>query len=294
MSDKRKAFISILTYSLLSGAMAAVTKVGLSQIPPFSFAFIRFLFATLIITPFIWNKRTFIMRDFKTLGPFSILAALNIIFFILGIGLTTANISQILYAVIPIIVGLLTHFVLGEKLSPRKIMGIAVGFVGTFLILFLPILEKGGKFSGDLTGNILLLIAVVCFSGYMMLSKKAQRAHSSLHIVSVFIILTTILLSPFFIFESISRFGWWREVNIDSVFSMSYVVLAGTIITYLLNQYSIKHGGTIFASMAFYLSPLFGFLVAFILLGEQLTAGLIAGGALALLGVYLFSATIKR
>lgn len=287
MSDKQKAFISIFTYSLLSGAMAAVTKVGLSQIPPFSFAFIRFFLATLIITPFIWSKRAFIMRDFKTLGPFSILAALNIIFFILGISLTTANISQILYAVIPIIVGILTHFVLGEKLSSRKIMGIVVGFVGTFLILFLPILEKGGKFSGNLTGNILLIIAVVCFSGYMMLSKKAQRTHSSFHIVSIFIILTTISLSPFFLFESVFRYGWWSGININSIFSMSYVVLAGTIITYLLNQYSIKHGGTIFASMAFYLSPLFGFLVAFLLLGEQLTTGLIIGGILALLGVYI-------
>lgn len=287
MSDKQKAFLAIFGYALLSGAMAAVTKIGLSQIPPFSFAFVRFLLASLIVTPFIWNKRKFLVQDFKTLGPFSIFATLNIIFFIVGINLTTANTSQILYAVIPIVVGLLTHFVLGEKLSQRKIMGIAVGFIGTFLVLFTPILERGGQFSGNLAGNILLVIAVICCSGYIMLSKKAQKTHSPFHIVSIFIILTTIALFPFFVFEFITKYGWWNGISINSVFSISYVVLAGTIFTYLLNQYSIKNGGAVFASMAFYLSPLFGFLVAFILLGEQLTLGLIIGGFLALLGVYI-------
>ncbi len=287
MNDKQKAFLSIFLYALLSGAMAAVTKVGLSQIPPFSFAFVRFFFASLIVLPFVWRKRRFLINDFKILGPFSIFATLNIIFFVLGIKLTTANISQILYAVIPIVVGLLTHFISREKISFKKTVGIVIGFVGTFLVLFLPVLEKGGKFSGDLMGNILLALAVVSFSGYIMLSKKAQKTHSPFHIVSIFIILTTIALFPFFIFESISRYGWWSGISINSIFSISYVVLAGTIFTYLLNQYSIKHGGTVFASMAFYLSPLFGFLVAFFLLGEQLTTGLVVGGILALLGVYI-------
>ena len=287
MNDKQRAFLAIFGYALLSGAMAAVTKVGLSQIPPFSFAFVRFFLATLIVGPFIWSKRRFLIQDFKALGPFSIFATLNIIFFVVGINLTTANTSQILYAVVPIAVGLLTHFVLGEKLSLKKITGITIGFIGTFLVLFLPILEKGGKFAESLTGNILLAIAVVCCSGYIMLSKKAQKTHSPFHIVSIFIILTTIALFPFFLFESISKYGWWNAININSALSMLYVVLAGTISTYLLNQYSIKHGGTVFASMAFYLSPLFGFLVAFLLLGERLTTGLIIGGTLALLGVYI-------
>lgn len=286
MNNKQKAFFSIFVYSLLSGAMAAVTKVGLSQVPPLSFAFIRFFLASFIVAPFIWKKRKFLIKDLKTLGPLSFFATLNIIFFVVGIKLTTANISQILYAAVPIVVGLLMHFILGEKLSSRKTMGITIGFIGVFIVLFLPILEKG-KFAGDFFGNLMLVAAVISWSLYMALSKKAQKTHSSLHIVSIFIIITAVALFPFFLVESASQYGWWNGININSALSILYVVLAGTISTYLLNQYSIKHGGIIFASMAFYLSPLFGFLVAFLLLGEQLTTGLVVGGALALLGVYI-------
>ncbi|MEK7517810.1 MAG: DMT family transporter [Patescibacteria group bacterium] len=286
MTDRQKAFLSIFLYSLLSGAMAAVTKVGLSQVPPLSFAFIRFLLATVIVAPFIWKEKKSFIKDLKTLGPFSMLATLNIIFFILGIKLTTANISQILYAAVPIIAGVLTYFVLGEKQTLRKISGIILGFIGVFPVLILPILEKG-KFSGDLLGNFLLVLAVISWSLYMMLSKKAQETHSPYRIVSIFIIITTVVLFPFFLFESIVQYGWWTKINAPSILSIFYVVLAGTIATYLLNQYSIKHGGVVFASMAYYLSPIFGFIVAFVLLGETLPSLLIVGGVLTLLGVFL-------
>lgn len=286
MSDRQKAFLSIFFYALLGGAMAAVTKVGLSQIPPLSFAFIRFFLASLFVAPFVWKKRRYLVKDLKTLGPLSLFATINILFFVVGIKLTTANISQILYSSVPIIVGLLMHFILGEKLSLKKTMGIVIGFIGVFIVLFLPILEKG-KFAGDFFGNVMLICAVISWSLYMALSKKAQKTHSPLHIVSIFIIITAVALFPFFLVESAFQYGWWNEISIRSSLSILYVVLAGTISTYLLNQYSIKHGGAIFASMAFYLSPLFGFLVAFLLLGEQLTLGLSVGGALALLGVYI-------
>ena len=58
------------------------------------------------------------------------------------------------------------------------------------------------------------------------------------------------------------------------------------VLVYLLNQYAIKHGGSVLASMQFYLFPVFAYLSAFLLLGEQLTLGLVVGGTLALLGVY--------
>ena len=56
---------------------------------------------------------------------------------------------------------------------------------------------------------------------------------------------------------------------------------------YLLYQYAIKHGGSVFASMVFYLLAIFAFFFAFLLLGEGLTIGLVAGGILVLLGIYL-------
>jgi len=289
MGNKQKAFLAILIYSIISGAVAAITKVGLSKIPPLSFAFIRFLLAAVIISPFIWKKRNSFARDIKILGPFSLLATLNIILFVLGIKLTTANSSQIIYATVPILVVLLSYFLFGEKLSFRQVLGVMLGFIGTFFVLFLPILEKGGKFSGNLFGNILLVAAVISFSIYMILSKKAQKTHSLFHIISVFIIITAVILFPFSFVETLNNWQWWNGVTLPAILSLTYMTIAATITIYWLTQYSIKHGGAVFASMAFYLSPLFGFVASAILLDESVSPLLIFAAVFTFIGIFLTS-----
>ncbi len=289
MTDKQKALLAIFTYSILGGAIAAITKIGLSQIPPLSFAFIRFFLASVIIAPFIWKRRKAFVRDIKMLGPFSLLATLNIIFFILGIKLTTANSSQIIYATVPILVVLLSYFLFGEKLSFRQVLGVMLGFIGTFFVLFLPILEKGGKFSGNLFGNILLVAAVISFSIYMILSKKAQKTHSLFHIISVFIIITAVILFPFSFVETLNNWQWWNGVTLPAILSLTYMTIAATITIYWLTQYSIKHGGAVFASMAFYLSPLFGFVASAILLDESVSPLLIFAAVFTFIGIFLTS-----
>jgi len=286
MSDRQKAFLSIFLGTILGGATATVTKIGIIEFPPLSFAFIRFLLASILILPFFLKLKKHRLKDFSSLIPVSLFASVNIILFILGIKTTTATIGQLLYAGTPLLTGLIVYIFMKERLNSRKILGIIVGFIGVGLVIFLPIIEKGKMFSGDLTGNILIGTAVIFWSFYMAFSKKAQQKYSPLAVTSIFIFTTTVSLLPLFIYDQTVHFGWWNALTIKGVVSILYVIIVATIITNMLNQYAIKHGGSVFASMAFYLLPVFSFLSAFALLGERLTMGILIGGTLALLGVF--------
>src|SRR3989344_3279679 len=164
MNDKQKALTAVLLIILIGAGTPPITKIGLFEIPPLSFAFIRFVLASFLILPFFLIKKRSFRKDFKRLVLVSLLATGNIIFFVLGIKLTTANISQLIYAGVPIITAFILYGGFGQKLSPRNIFGIALGFIATLIILLLPILERGEKFAGDLRGNVFLLIAVVMYS----------------------------------------------------------------------------------------------------------------------------------
>lgn len=287
MNDKQKAFIAILLVTLIGAGTSPITKIGLFEMPPLSFAFVRFALASLFILPFFLPKRRNFKKDFSKLILVSFLAAGNIIFFVLGIKLTTANISQLVYAGVPIITAFILYSSFGQKLSAKNVFGITLGFAATSIVLLLPIIEQGGEFAGDLQGNILLLIAVVLYSFYVVFTKRLLNSYSPFEISSIFIFVTTLVLLPFFLFDLSAHTRWWESIAMPGLLSMAYVVLFTTITSYVLNQYAIKHGGVIFYSMVFYLTPAFGFLVAFFLLGEQLTLGLIVGGTLALLGIFL-------
>lgn len=285
MSDKKKAIVFILLVSILGGATQAITKIGLVSIPPLSFAFIRFLIAGIVISPFLLKKN--FLRVLWQLTPFSLLATINIAFFILGIKTTTATIGTILYAGVPLLTALFLFVLFRERLSRKKELGIVLGFFGVVFVALLPIIEKGSRFSGDLLGNMLIGIGVVSWSLYMAYSKKKLRSFSPLVVTSAFIWVTCFALFPLFLTDLISYPNWWQSLTLSSVLSLSYISIISTVIVFLLNQYAIKHGGSILASMQFYLLPISAYLSASFLLGEQLTLGIVIGGALALLGVYI-------
>lgn len=284
MNDRRKALISIILVAVIGGATSPITKIGLSEMSPFSFAFIRFLIASILVLPFFIARNNF--KNFIEQVPLSLFASINITFFIVGINLTTANSSQVLYAASPLLIVLISHFLLRQKTELRKYLGILVGFFGVFLIVILPLIEKS-KFSGNLLGNSLICIGVLSYSFYMIFSKKIQTKYSPFSITSSFIFTTLFFLLPFFLYDLKVNTLLFGSITFRGWFSVFYIAFVATIVTYVLNQYAIKHGGSVFASMIFYITPLFGYLSAFILLGERLTLGLIAGSVLALLGVFL-------
>lgn len=284
MSDRHKAFLSVFIGTFIGGAVAAVTKIGLIQIPPLSFAFLRFFLAFLVLLPFFVKKKDLI-RNVLLLSPVTLLATVNIMLFVTGLKTTTATIGQLIYAASPILIALIMHFAIKDKLRLRQIIGVASGFLGVSIVVLLPIIEKG-EFSGDIKGNMLIAIGAILWSFYLLLSKKLQKMQSPMFITFVFIFVTTVILFPFFAIDLYRNQNWISQLNIQSIASIIYVAIAATIFTYLLNQYAIKHGGVIFASMNSYLAPIFAFLWANILLGEQLTVFILVGGLLALLGIF--------
>ncbi len=285
MSDRQTAFIAIFLGAILGGATAAVTKIGLAGFPSFSFVFLRFFVASICIVPFVlFKKKT--VRNYLSLIPLSLLGTFNILVFIVGIKTTTATIGQLLYAATPFLTSAILYLFYQEKLRKIKALGVIVGFIGTLIVVLLPVIEHGNSFAGDLIGNLLISVGVISWSFYMVYSRQLLKKYSPFDITSAFIFVTTIVSMPFFIFETATHNGWWQNLTLNSILAFFYVAIISTIATYLLNQYAIKHGGAIFASMSFYLLPVFAFLTASILLGERLTIGLAIGGVLVLVGIY--------
>jgi drug/metabolite transporter (DMT)-like permease len=285
MSDKQKAIIFTLLAAVLGGLTSTVTKIGLIGIPPLSFAFIRFLVAGIAILPFLFGRN--FLKDVKRLIPFSLLGTVNIIFFILGVKTTTATIGQLLYAGVPLATAIFLFVLFRDRLTSRKGIGIVIGFAGVITVVLLPVIEKGTMFSGNLFGNLLITVGVISYSLYMAYSKKLLKSFSPFILTAAFIYVTCIVLFPLFLTDFVSYPDWWHNITLSGVLALGYIAIISTIVTNTLTQYAIRHGGSILASMQFYLLPIFAYISAFLFLGEQLIPGLIVGGSMALLGVYI-------
>jgi O-acetylserine/cysteine efflux transporter len=287
MSDKQKTIALILLGAVLGGATPTIVKIGVTSIPPLIFTFLRFLIAAIITVPFLW--KTNFLKDLKYLILFSTLGTLNIVFFSLGVKMTTATVGQLLYSVVPLLTAVLLLILFKNKITGKRILGIVIGFIGVIFVALLPIIEKGGKFSGDLLGNVLVGIGVILWSLYMAYSKRKLKSFSPFIITSAFVWVTCIALFPFAIWEMGIYPNWQQSLTLSVFLSLGYVAIISTIISFFLNQYIIRLGGAVLASLQYYLIPIFTYISALILLGEGLTRGLVLGGILVLLGVYITS-----
>ena len=131
-----------------------------------------------------------------------------------------------------------------------------MGFVGTGLVILLPVIENKNPFSGDLLGNLLIGIGVISWAFYMVYSRKLLKDYSPFDVTSAFIFTTAIISLPFFAFELTVGDRWWEDISLNSIFALGYVAVVSTVITYLLNQYAIKYGGSVLASLSFYMLPI--------------------------------------
>lgn len=286
--DKRsQALLALIGAAFFGGAVTVAIKTALKYIPPFNFSLIRFGLAFLFFIPLLQRENKINLRSFIEIASICILSTANIILFSFGIKLTTASVGQTLYAGVPIIVAILSYLMLQEKMTKNKVIGILVGFLGTVIIILLPVIGKGSAVGGNIIGNLIIFIGAVLYSFYSVLSKKVQKKYSPIQITAVFSLVTVLIVLIPAAIEVVNGYHWWIRLPKEIIFAVFYVGILGTSIYYLLSQYAIKYGSPIIASMVLYLQPIMTIFWATMLLGEKITSGFIVATIMVLFGAYL-------
>jgi drug/metabolite transporter (DMT)-like permease len=280
------AIIAVLLGVITGGGNPVFVKIALKEIPVFAFNFLRFFIASLLILPLFLREKPKITKDIYKLVLLSLLGVVNITLFAFGVKLTTATMSQIIYAGVPAVAGVLSYLFLSEKIGLNKIVGILLGFAGTILIVLLPIIGNPSAVKGNFLGNIIIFIAMLSWAAYTVFSKKFDNKYSPIYL-NTFFILTAAVIE---FFPAISDFSssnpWWIHVSSGAVWSLLFVSTFGTVATYVFYQYAVKHGTPLIASMSLYIQPIVTFGFASAILGEKLTLGLVIGAILIFLGTW--------
>lgn len=286
MSSRTKALIAIIAASLL-WATAGTAKILLRSFDPFTAAFLRFCVASFVILPFFLGERRHHKHPFGPLVPIALLGTGNITFFYWAIRTTTVNASTIIYTIEPLVIALVVPKLIHEQVTKKKLAGILLGLMGALFIALLPIVEHGQYISGDLGGNLLVFVAMLCWSGYTIASRHmlATKQTTPLLTTAVSIFVSTAV----FAFLSFTQ---WKPAYFSAftVTNLIVIVQLGvfvTVATYLLLQWAIKHSSATTASLNQYLQPVFAVIFNIFFLGERLTTGFIIGSLIVFAGVFL-------
>ncbi len=285
MSSRTKALLA-MTLATLLWSTAGLSKILVLALDPFTAGFLRFFVASLVVLPFFLREKRK-RGTFADLIPVGIFSTVNVALYFWGLSLSTANAAAIIYSAMPLVVAILAKRIIKENVTPKKLLGILIGFTGALFVVVLPLLEKGAVVSGNPFGNVLFAVAVLAWSSYTITSRQAlNRGYSPLS-VSAVSILTSCAVFFFLALPHYSPLYVSVILQPAMFLLLLHISILVTVGTFFLYQWALQHSSATTVSLYIYFLPPISVVINVIFLGEKITTGFVIGSALVLLGVFL-------
>ena len=287
MKARGKAHLALLTANVIYGLNYSIAKIALPEyIKPLGFVFIRVSVALLLF----WLIHNLTIKEKVRLGDIPRLAlcgifgvALNQLMFFKGLAITTEINASLIMITTPILVLLMSHFIIKERITLTKTFGIFCGALGAFLLIAF---GKSFTFGSETTlGDIFILINAASYALYLVIVKPLMERYQPLTVIKWVFLFG-------FIIVAISGFEQFRAIEFHTFtfqvwFSVLYVVIATTFLAYLLNIFALSKVNPSIVGVYIYSQPLIASLVAIYIGNDQLTMVKLVAAVLIFAGVYL-------
>jgi len=284
---KYKAHIALIVANLFFGINFPIAKSLMPKyLHPIEIIFLRASISALLffIIQQLFFREKVEKKDILTLALCGIFGvSINQLLFFEGLNLSTPIDASIIMATIPVMVLIISIFLIKEKLTMYKSIGILLGAAGAIItVVYGKELASG---SDELKGNIFLFINSISYSIYFVIVKPLMGKYNSFTVMKWTFFFGFLFIIPFstHAFTNVN----WAIFNGFTWSSLIYVIIATTFLAYLLIAYSMKYVNSSVASFYIYLQPVVATLLAILMYNEKLSFIKIISALMIFAGIYL-------
>jgi len=288
-------FLLLALASLMWSGQGTAVKVLDRHMGPIAITFLPFYITTLLFVPLLFRMRNAnpsaanpSARDwiqFVIAGVAGqVLAQLGMTW---GVSKSLASNGAILNLLIPVISAVLASLMLKERITLLRVAALLIGLLGVVLMSVSDWKQASFGQMRFLAGNLLILCGCLGSSFYNVYCKGLMRRFSEIEILIFSYVTASAASLPLLIwaepfsFRSFQRFDW------QSWTAFAFLALFMYGASMLLFFKALQHLDVTTASASLYLVPVFGVLLAAILLGERLNTFAISGAAIVLAATVL-------
>lgn len=211
-----------------------------------------------------------------------IIIPFNQVLYLLGQSKTSAAHSSLLFATIPIFLYILAILFLNEKPTFRRTIGILVASTGVFIILGGGKVEFGSEY---LTGDLLILIAVLAWAIGTVILKPMAVKYGAFRVTGLALVSGSIVYFPYGLYKALEYST--LSITIIGWLSIFYMAVMVSIIAYFLWYWTLKYMEASRIAALHNIQPIIATIVAAFLLGEIISGTFVLGGCIAIAGVIL-------
>lgn len=283
-------YLRLTCVPILWGGTFIAGRVISAHLPPATAGFIRFVFATLALLAtlhFTEGLRaiTRITRR-QLLGTMALGAtgifAYNLLFFT-ALSVLPAGRTSLIIALNPVVTLLIAAALLGDRLSATRWLGVALALLGVWVVVTRGDLSQLVQSLGK--GELAMFGAVCAWAVYTLVGRKLLQGLSPVLATLWAAIWGTLFLGLLALrdIHQVHAASFTPEVWAG----LAFLGVLGTAVAFVWYYEGLRQLGAARTVVFNNLVPVFGVLLGWLILGEPLSASLLAGGALAIFGVFL-------
>ena len=291
MNAQALPYVTLLGFFF--GSTLVVSRFSVGQFQPTTYLGLRMLLASLGYVALFtmvprrckWPKDRRLWQHAALLGVVG--TAIPMTAIVTSLLYQSSGVTAILLTCGPAVTVLLAHYVLpDERLTWRKGLGVVLALSGAFLLALrgesgLPDVSRGSP-----VGYLLVFLAIFCGSGMTIYTRRFMRDFNSIEVSSIRMFVATLAILPL----SIILFGMdLQNVNSQGYIALLYATFVGTFGAFLLAFYNVKRFGATASAMVLLVTPIIAAIVGVVLLNETITAGMLAGTLLIVVGIALIN-----
>jgi drug/metabolite transporter (DMT)-like permease len=286
-----KTVLAFATIYLVWGSTFLAIRIGVREIPPFTFAAMRFLIAGLVLYAWMlaYGERSPSMRQW---GSAYLLAVL---IFVLDYGLlfwaeqrVLSGVAAVMLATIPLFTALSEIIILRtQTLTLRLVAPLVIGLLGVGLLV-----SHSAGLGGapvDTAGAVALIVAAIAWSISSALTHKLPLPTSKVMTSGIQMLAGGVLLA--LTAAGVGEFQRFRPSAVSAAawLSLAYLVIAGSIVAFTAYVWLIHHESITKVGTYAYVNPVIAVLLGYFAAGETLGLRTILGSALILASVVLIT-----
>ena len=224
------------------------------KLDPLVLTLIRFALASLFLLPYVWLKYG-LHFSLSLVCRCSMISGCLVIFFwcmFLSLEYTTALNTSVLFTLVPLIAGFYAFVFLRERVGGKRCLALCIGLSGAIWVIF----------KGDVTqllqmewnkGDAIFFAGCLLMGLYTILIRLLYRDEPMI-VMTLWILVTGCVWLLLFGSEKMFVVDW-SSISTQVWWSLLYLAVFTTIITFFITQYAILYLGPIRVMAYSYLYP---------------------------------------
>lgn len=272
-NHRLQAHTAVLLANIIFGLGVPVTKLLLDQwVSPMAYMAIRCLGAAAIF----WLISLFLPREKVAPRDLTVIILGGLLGIVVSqtltawaLTFTTPVYFSLIATLTPVATMLCAALFIGEKISTRGVLGVALGVAGAMLMVFIG--WQGGSGKNDILGIALTLLSMLTWAVYLIITRKVSARYTAVTQMKWVFLASAIAVLPFSLTDLQSATLYSAATQWSGLAEMAFIVVFATVAGYFAIPFAMRYLKATTVSVYTNLQPIVASLVAIALSQDVLT-----------------------